>query len=287
MSIYKNKETKIAIQELYYEKLNSLKIEYQEIDVNTKYGRTRVIKTGKSNGTKIIVFHGMNTGAPVALEAIKELTDSYNIFAIDTIGQATQSEETRVNIKDNSFALWADEVLEKLQIKTANFIGVSYGGFILQKLISHKPERVSKCIFVVPAGLVDGAFFPSLTKVTFPLIKFLLTKNDNHLHNFLSKFINEDDNFMFRLQKAMLLGVKMDYRRPPILKIKDVMHFEKPVYLMTVDNDIFFPGNESIKKAQNIFKNLQDIYILENNKHMPNKKQYPEIQQKIREWISK
>ena len=38
--------------------------------------------------------------------------------------------------------------------------------------------------------------------------------------------------------------------------------FEKPVYLMTVDNDIFFPGNESIKKAQNIFHQSKSLLNL-------------------------
>jgi pimeloyl-ACP methyl ester carboxylesterase len=90
---------------------------------------------------------------------------------------------------------------------------------------------------------------------------------------------------MFRLQRNLLLGVNMDFRRPLLLQKKDVLHFTKPVYMMVADNDIFFPGDEAVKKAKQIFLNLKDIHYLKNCKHMPNRNSYPEIQQKLREWI--
>lgn len=44
--------------ELYDEKLESLRIDYEEIDVKTSFGRTRVIKTGNENGKTMIVADG-------------------------------------------------------------------------------------------------------------------------------------------------------------------------------------------------------------------------------------
>lgn len=284
-SIYKKSEAKKQIFDLYDEKLNSLGIDYEEIDVDTSFGRTRVFKTGNAKGKVIILFHGINAGAPVALEAVKELRDKYLFYAIDTIGQSTKSAETIIDIKGGDYANWADEVLEQLSIQKANFIGVSYGAYILQKLMIYKPNRLDKCILIVPAGLANGSFGPSMKKLTYPLIKFLITKKDKDLKSFTSVFIPEDDQFMFRFQKAILLGVNMDYRRPLLLKEKDVAHFESPVYLITVDNDIFFPGEASILRAQKCFKNLKDIHILRNSKHMPSADKYLEIQQKIEQWI--
>jgi pimeloyl-ACP methyl ester carboxylesterase len=284
-SIYKNQEAKKTVLALYDEKLNSLGIAYKEIDVNTSYGRTRVIKTGNEKGKVVVMFHGINAGSPLALEAVKELREKYLFYAIDTIGQATKSDETILDIKDNSYALWADEVLENLSIEKADFIGISYGAYILQKLITHRPDRVSKCIFVVPSGLVNGAFLESMIKLSFPLTRFLITKKDNHLKSFIKAFVPEDDNFMFRLQKALLLGVNMDYRRPVLLQENDVKHFTQPVYMMVSDNDIFFPGDEAVKKAKQIFKNLKEVHYLKNSKHMPHIGTYPEIQQKLSNWI--
>ena len=284
-SIYKTPQAKAALLGLYDEKLNSLNIDYEEIDVNTTFGRTRVIKTGFGKGKKIVLFHGINAGSPLTLESVKDLHKDYSLYAIDTIGQATKSEENPLNIKDNSYALWADEVLDQLGITEANFIGISYGAYILQKLITHRPSKVAKCIFVVPSGLVNGKLGESTTKLTIPLIKYHITKKDSHLKEFIKAFVPENDEFMFRMQKALLSGFKMDYRRPTLVKGKDVKNFTNPVYIIVADDDVFFPGDAAINRAKDIFKNIQGTHVLKNSKHMPSYDKFSEIQQKIKSWI--
>ena len=283
--LYKNQKAKTDIMSLYEEKLNSLQIDYKEIDVKSSFGNTRVIKTGNENGKPIVLFHGINAGAPLTLEAVKDLQKDYLLYAIDTIGQATKSDENRIDINDNSYAQWASEVLNHLNISKADFIGISYGAYILQKLISYKPEMVSKCIFVVPSGLVNGKFGISMVKLTFPLIRFLISKKDSDLRKFTKAFVPVEDDFMFRLQKALLLGLNMDYRRPKLLKENYVRNFTNSVYMIVADDDVFFPGSESIDRAKALFKNFKEAYILNNCKHMPRKEHYSEIQQKIKDWL--
>ncbi len=284
-TIYKNETAQKEIFGLYEEKLESLKIPYQEIDVQTSFGRTRIIKTGNEQGQKIVLFHGINAGAPLALESVKELSADYLLYAIDTIGQATKSDETLLNIKDDAYAIWADEVLDRLAISSANFVGISYGAYILQKLMTHRPEKIVKSILVVPSGLVNGAFLPSFTKLSIPLFRYMMTKRDQHLRSFLQSFVPEDDHFMFRLQKVLLQGVKIDFRRPLLLQKKDVDHFTKPVYMMVADNDIFFPGPAAVKRAKQLFRNLVDVHYLEQSKHIPHRDTFSEIQQVIRQWV--
>lgn len=285
MSIYKRSDVKDKILRLYDEKLSSLNISFEDINVLTSYGNTHVIRAGNKEGKKVVIFHGINSGAPIALEAIKELGDNYDLYAIDTIGQATKSDETILDVKDNSFAIWANEVVEGLGILKGDFIGISYGAFILQKLISHQPHRVGKCIFVVPSGLVNGKILRSIVNLSLPLTRFLITKKEEHLKSFLKNFVPEDDTFMLRLQKEILLGVKMDYRRPQLLQESDIAHFENPVYMIVADDDIFFPGDKAIKKAKIIFKNLQEVYVLPDCLHMPHVKDFPLIQTKLRSWL--
>lgn len=283
--IYKNEQAKIEILKLYDEKLKSLNIEYAEIDVDTKFGRTRIVKTGNTNGKPIVLFHGFSAGAPLTLEAIVEIRDSYCLYVVDTIGQATKSAETQMNIKDDSYGHWADEVLEKLNLSKANIIGISYGAFIVQKLITYKPERVGKCIFVVPSGIVNGNIWESITKLTIPLMKFKMTKKDEHLRTFIKAFVPDGDDFLFRFQKALLNGIYLDTKVPKLLKKKNVEHFDNPVYIITVSNDIFFPRDKMAKRSKTLFNNLKEIHVLKNSKHMPGKETYSEIQLKVREWI--
>ena len=270
---------------LYEEKLASLNLEYQEIDIETKFGRTRIIKTGNPNGKELVFFHGINAGSPLTLEAVKELGEKYTLYMVDTIGQTTKSAETVLNMKDNSYAVWANELLEKLNLSNANIISISYGAFISQKLMIHYPNRIGKCIMVVPSGIVSSYILPSITKLSFPLIQFMITKKDKYLRKFTKAFVPDGDEFMLKMQRIMLLDVKMDYTKPFILKAKDIAHFEKPVYIITADNDIFFPNEKIQSTAPKIFKNLKNIYVLKNTKHMPHPTTFLEIQSKIIEWI--
>jgi pimeloyl-ACP methyl ester carboxylesterase len=284
-SIYKNKQAKIDLMNLYDQKLKSLQIAYENIDVNTKFGNTRIIKAGNDSGKKIVLFHGYNAGAPLTLEAVIGLMDTYCFYAIETIGQATKSDETTINIKDDSFAIWANEVLDGLQISSANFIGISYGAFILQKLITHKPEKVSSCIFVVPSGIVSGNAWESITKLTLPFLRYKITKSDTHLRSFIKAFVPENDTFMMNMLTIIMKGIKLDTRIPKLLKKKDITHFTKPVYIIAAKNDVYFPGEKIKRRSTELFNNLQEAYLLKESKHMPSKENFKEIQAKIKEWI--
>ncbi len=285
-TIYKNKQAKEELMALYNEKLEHLNIDYTNIDIETQYGKTRIIKTGNPKGKPIVLFHGYNAGSPLTLEAVNALRSTYEFYAIDTIGQTTKSAETLLPIHNDSFALWADEVLKKLNFSKVDIIGISYGAFILQKLITHKPQRINTCIFVVPSGIVNGNPWKALTKLSLPLLKYKLTKSDKDLKHFTDAFAPKGDVFMFRLLKAIMTGVKMDTRIPRLLKRKHVEHFNNPVYIIAASNDVYFPGHKIAKKSPTLFNNLKEIHILNGSNHMPGKETFPEIQSKIAKWVN-
>ncbi|PKV50430.1 pimeloyl-ACP methyl ester carboxylesterase [Aquimarina sp. MAR_2010_214] len=285
-TIYKNNQAKIDLMNLYDFKLQSLNIDYSNIDINSKFGRTRVVKAGNENGKKIVLFHGYNAGAPITLEAIKGILNDYCFYVVETIGQATKSEEKVINIKDDSFALWANEILTKLNIQKANIVGISYGAFIAEKLIAYSPQSIEKCILVVPSGIVNGSIWESTKKLTFPLIRWRITKNEKHLKSFLSAFVPIEDDFLIRMLSLIMKGIKLDTRIPKLLKPKATRNFKAPVYIIAAKNDVYFPGEKVAKRSKELFSNLKEVYLLENSKHMPSKDSYSLIQQKIKKWIN-
>ena len=116
-TIYKAPTYKQNLMRLYDDKLNSFaKESYEELNVETFAGNTHIIVRGEESLPPLVVFHGIHAGAPVALEAMKNLHEKYRIYAIDTIGQATKSDETTLDFKSNEYGKWAAEVLEKLNL---------------------------------------------------------------------------------------------------------------------------------------------------------------------------
>ncbi len=283
--IYKSRTAESKIMELYDQKLQSLQIEYQEIDIETTFGRTRVINTGNERGKKIVLFHGFNAGAPTTLEVIKPLLETFHFFAIDTIGQTTKSAPTRLNSKNKEYAIWASEVLEGLKIEEAQCIGISYGAYILQKLIQYDHSRISSCTFVVPSGIVSGNLWESTKKLTYPLLKWKFTSKEDDLKHFLSAFAPIEEKSTYDLLYHIMNGTYLDTSIPKLLKKKSVIYFTKPVYVIAASHDIYFPGKQVIERAKVLFPNFQGAHLLRNSKHMPSSVYHAEIQSKIYEWL--
>ena len=134
-SIYKTAEAEATLMALYQKRLASLNIETQPIYATTFAGKTHILAAGDPSLPALVVLHGIHAGAPLAMEAIGGLASNFRVYAIDTIGQATKSAPTRLPLKGSDYGKWLSEVMEQLELSQANFIGVSYGGFLLQKLI--------------------------------------------------------------------------------------------------------------------------------------------------------
>lgn len=286
MSLYKNPEAQQTMMRLYDEKLAACGIEYESVYVDTPAGKTHVIISGDEKLPPLVVFHGINAGAPLALEAIKHLNKTYRIYGIDTVGQATRSAETRLPMQGDAYGKWIVATLDGLGLEKVNVIAISYGAFLLQKLMQYQPNRLLKSIFVVPSGFVSGSFWKSMKELSFPLMRFLRSKKESDLLKFMDAFFITKDRHSIEMQKTLLLGFKMDYRRPILVKHQDTANVKTPVYVMVADDDIFFPGDKTLKRCSELFSDLKDTYVLVQSKHIPDQSRYDEIEQKVAEWLS-
>jgi len=283
--VYKSQAHKDAIMALYDQKLASLAVPCESRYISTPAGNTHVLRMGSAQLPPLVVFHGINAGAPVTLEAMQELSDTYCIYAIDTIGQATRSAEVRLPLKGPALGDWLVAVLDGLQLSKVHAVGVSYGAFLLQKLMQVAPERIEKAAFVVPSGLVNGPFWASLRKLSLPLMRFQRSKKRADLEKFLRAFHTELDEHWLELHYQLLVGTKMDYRRPPLLQKADVKQLQAPVYAMVAAEDVFFPGQAALERCRHIFPNFAGAHVLIGAKHMPTTDRYGEIQQQLRLWF--
>ncbi len=285
-TIYKNDQARREILRLYDERLQRCAPDHESRYVDTFAGKTHVLICGNPAKPPLVVLHGINAGAPMALEAMTALFPHFRLYAIDTVGQTTRSAETRLPVEDDSLGRWIAETMDQLGLTRAHVAGISYGGFLLQKLMTFAGHRIDKAVLVVPGGLVDGPFWPSMQKLSWPLMRFLLTKSDKNLRRFLEAFYAEVDEDALRFQRNTLLGVKMDYRRPKHLQKADVAGFDRPVYGIFADTDVFFPGFRALERCQELFSDFRDHHILKGCRHIPDARFYPEISEKIKGWLT-
>ena len=92
------------------DKLDELSIEYRFEKVETAFGETNIVVTGNPENPPLVLVHGSNGCAPIALDIYPNLTKKYQVFAVDVIAQPNLSSETRPSMKDASYGKWMNEV---------------------------------------------------------------------------------------------------------------------------------------------------------------------------------
>ena len=273
-SLYKSEKAKQEILNLYQEKLDELPIEYEYLKVQTSFGETNVVSTGNKDKPPMVLLHGINTGAPIALEAMLDLVDKYKIYAIDIVGQPNLSAETRPNLKDNSYGKWVNEVLENLNLSDVILVGASFGGFVSLKTLVFDESRIAKAFLLVPAGIINGNPLSVLFKVFLPMKLFIWTKKERFLEKFLAALYTSKDEFMSKYFSKVFLNFKMDFTPISLITEEEAGKIKIPINIIGAGLDCLFPGGQLIERAKNIFPSLNKSILLENSCHVPNQEGY-------------
>lgn len=271
MTYFKSDKGREEIYNLYDQKLEKLNIEYQCLTVNTSYGETHVIRTGNPDNPPILVIHGSNGCAPIALETYPNLSSEYQVFAIDVLAQPNKSAETRMNMKDHSYGIWMNEVIRALRLEEVRMIGFSFGGLVILKTLEFDESLIKEVCLAAPAYIVNGNPLKLLLNVFIPIRRYLSTGKIKYVQKFLARLFTERDEFAVQFLSKVFHHYKMDFTPVPVIRRRAAQSIETPITLFAAKNDLMFPGEKMIKRASAIFPSLKMTVLLEDSKHVQSK----------------
>tara|TARA_B110000037_G_scaffold92535_1_gene109047 strand:- start:1053 stop:1910 length:858 start_codon:yes stop_codon:yes gene_type:complete len=280
-SLYKSEFGKNEILNLYNQKLKELGIEYTYRIIDTDFGKTNIIITGDSTKPPLIIVHGSNGCAPIALETYPTLSEKFQVFAIDVLAQPNKSAETRLNMKDNSYGLWINELINKLELKNVTMAGFSFGGLIILKTLIQNESNIKEVFLSAPAFIVNGNPLIALFKIFIPMKQYIRTQKTKYIEKFLETLFSEKDEFALNYLSKVFLYFDMDFSPIPIIKKKEALSIKTPITLIVAKNDIIFPGVKMMKRANKIFPSLKNTLLLENSKHVQNRNDNTKIEKLI------
>lgn len=270
-SLFKTKEGKNDILSLYDKKLEELNIEYEYIKIDTSFGETNIIATGESSNPPIIIIHGSNGCAPIALETYPNLSKSLRVFAIDVLAQPNKSDESRLSMKDDSYGQWMNEIITSLNIENVTMAGFSFGGLIILKTLEYNEHKIKEVFLSAPAYIVNGNPIKTLFKIFIPMKRFIKTQKPKYVEYFLAEVFTERDEFAIKYLSKVFLHFNMDYTPVPVINKTQANSIKTPITLFGAKNDILFPGIKMIKRASKIFPSLKNSILFEDSKHVQNK----------------
>lgn len=280
-SLYKSETGRTQILELYEQKLERLNKEYEYLQVNTSFGLTNLIAVGNPLAPPIIIIHGSNGCAPIALETYSNLEKSFRVFAIDVIAQPNKSAETRPSMKDLSYGKWINEVIAELNLEEVTLAGFSFGGLVILKTLEQNETKIKQVYLSAPAYIVNGNPLTALFKIFIPMKRFMISRKSKFIECFLKEVFSEKDEFAMKFLTCVFTHFKMDFTPVPVISSKKAKHIKTPITLIAAEDDIMFPGEKMLKRASRIFPSIKNSVLLKNSKHVQSKRDNEKIENLI------
>ncbi len=121
------------------------------IDLPSPYGTTHVQVCGPADGTPLVLLSGAGATSTVWFGNVADLSRSYRIYAVDTIGDVGRSVHDGRPIRRLADLMhWLCGLFDQLGIDRAHLCGHSYGGWIALNFALHSRGRVDRLALLDP-----------------------------------------------------------------------------------------------------------------------------------------
>ncbi|MGD2123355.1 MAG: alpha/beta fold hydrolase [Gemmatimonadota bacterium] len=173
-SIYASEEVRSRLHRIYDEKMLEWPVPFEDLEIETKYGRVHVVVCGREWMPPLLLLHASGVSSWSWKYNVEGLSDAYRLYAIDLMGDAGKSEFRSLSHVFRSGKEQADlyaEITDSLGISTAFVVGASEGGFIATNYALYHSERVEKLALIGPMGYSGavGAIIRIMITQFFPL----------------------------------------------------------------------------------------------------------------------
>ena len=155
-NVYATPEAKAEHMQLYDERMLQWPSAYEDIYVDTSYGKVHVIVSGPEDAPPVLLLNAAAMSAWSWLYNIEVLNPQYRTYAIDTIGEVGKSELSNPNRYPANGKEYADlyvEIAEAVGVEKSYVVGASFGGFIATNYALYYPEKVEKLALLGPMGI--------------------------------------------------------------------------------------------------------------------------------------
>jgi len=290
-NIYRTGQSEKIVKDLYDSQVESLEVEYEDLYVNTRFGKTHVLKAGNSGAEPVLLFHGGNSTAPFSLGKNLHLIQDHLVYAPDTIGHPGKSEQRVLSSKTLEYGQWAADVIDSLGFQKMICMGESFGGGILAKLMCVAPGKISKAILLVPAGIYNAPKSRLIISMGVPMLLYLITRREKWFEKAFMPMMSPDepiDRDTIEMIRTTFHHVKVNPNMPSNVRGEDIKEYQAPTLLLAGEKDVLFPGEPVLKRAREIIPNVE-THLLQGCGHLyfSSEQRKMDIKKKVGEFLRK
>lgn len=167
-----------AAQETYVEAyravLRTIPEPARSLDVDTEFGSVRAYEwTSSAQGSPVLLLPGRVSGAPMWAENLADWIGQRTIYAVDAIGDAGLSTQTRPLTSFDDQAEWIAQTITGLGLERVQSVGHSFGGANATIHALRHPEQVASLTLLEPVMVlrpppVSSFFWATITQLPLP-----------------------------------------------------------------------------------------------------------------------
>jgi pimeloyl-ACP methyl ester carboxylesterase len=205
------------------------------------------------------------------------LSEAHRVYALDTIGDVGKSKPCQLPVNREEYANWLADVMDGLHIPSADFIGISYGGFLAVNFALQIKGRVRGLILLCP-GLPLAPFTFQWILRGMPMILHPAESTVRWFIDGASTARNYDE-----LMQVFILGMtgaRSTNVIRPVFRDDEWKELQMPVLLLVGDHEIMYEPEKAIREAKRRFPNVQ-AELIRNAGHFLLSDQAQQVNQKV------
>ena len=257
--------------------------------VNLSEGFTFYKQENKESSTiPIVLIHGFSVPSYIWEPTFKLLSNQgHHVISMDLYGRG-YSENIDKPYTDMLFATQVIDLMIKLNIDSANLVGLSNGGRVISKVADLRPDLVSSLIYVASSGfrLTQETQDKSVSEIeikefianNYPTISIGQLKDFKYPERHLGWDKKYEELLKYKgFARALISTRKNNYTMDGIHN--NIQQSDIPVYTIWGDSDKVIVYDEFKKRLDSLMPKRKEFFILESGHlpHMENPDQFDSI----------
>ena len=242
----------------------------------------------KTNTVPVVLVHGFSVPLYIWDPTFQLLSEKgYYVISLDLYGRGF-SENVNESYTDELFANQVIQLLEKLNVDSARFLGLSNGGRVISKIADINPSIVEKLVYVASSGFkyIDELNDKSVSKIEVSnfIKKNYPTISKGQLSDF--KYPEKHSGWDIKYEELLkykgfakaLISTRKNHYTMDNIHIK-IQNSDIPVFTIWGDSDQVVLYKDFEKRIDSILPKRKEFFILDSGHlpHMENPNEFNKI----------
>ncbi len=128
-------------------------VSFEELDLDSRFGRTHVLQAGAPGGAPIVFLHGKAMSSTMWVDTVPPFLGDHRVHLVDIVGDMNKSRSTVTMRTAEDVVEWLDATLDSLAIERGALVGLSYGAWIATAYAMARPQRVERLAVLSPPAI--------------------------------------------------------------------------------------------------------------------------------------